>query len=114
MRYLNRYNYNTSHDQTCNVAEVRFGQVEQISRRQHDPTAPLAAALQVPTPDEVSVKQHLHCPLMHPDHCPSATQGRTACSTKLVPHDKGEAGVRLWWLDSLQRQQSQQLVPSWV
>ncbi len=81
---------------------MRLGQVEQISRWQHDPTAPLAAALQVPTPYEVSVKQHLQRPLMHPDHCPSATQRRTTCSTKSAPYDNGDAGVRLWWLDSLQ------------
>jgi hypothetical protein len=93
---------------------MRLGQVEQISRWQHDPTAPLAAALQVPTPYEVSVKQHLHRPLMHPDHCPSATQGRTTCSTKSTPYDKGEAGVQLWWLDSLQWQLSQQLVHMWL
>lgn len=65
--------------QTCDVAEVWLGKIEQVCRRQHAPTLPMAAPVQVPSPNEVSIKQHLYGTLMDPNHSPPATKHGCAC-----------------------------------
>lgn len=63
---------------TCEVAEVRLGEVKKVSRGQHAATLPLAPPVQVSSSNVVSVKEDLDSALMHTHYCASATEGRCA------------------------------------
>lgn len=76
---------------TLQVAEAGLSKVEELQGGQYEATAPLAPPLQIPTPHELLIKQHLQCALIHPNHSPPAAQGGRACTPR-ESHNQTEEG----------------------